>query len=198
MEKEEVVLGSSSIWRKEILQHMGYAFTTLHADIDERAFGDRRNGDAQELTRIVARAKQEALLPKIKRPSILITSDQVVVCQGIIREKPSHKRQMRAWLQSYRDFPADCVTTVCAFNTLTQRGASVIDQARIWMHKLTDSVIEQLVGETTLFSCAGAIAVGYPMFDKYVKDIEGAEDSVKGLPANLTEVLIESLRKKRS
>ena len=37
---------------------------------------------------MIANAKADALLSKVTEPSILITSDQVIVCNGVIREKP--------------------------------------------------------------------------------------------------------------
>ena len=47
-----------------------------------------RDPNPKQLTLKIARAKAEALLEKVKQPAILITSDQVIVCAGEIREKP--------------------------------------------------------------------------------------------------------------
>ncbi len=55
----EIVLGSSSKWRKEVLRSMGYTFTTMSPDIDEKAI---RDADPHILTLKIARAKAEALL----------------------------------------------------------------------------------------------------------------------------------------
>ena len=79
----KIILGSQSAGRKKVLEGMGYEFETMSADIDERAI---RLEDPVKLTLALAVAKSEALLPKIKNDEgvILITSDQVVVCNGKI------------------------------------------------------------------------------------------------------------------
>ena len=99
MQSLPIILGSSSIWRKQVLTNLGYKFTTMSPDIDEKAIRYNwryyftvltlfRDPDPTKLTLMIANAKADALLSKVTEPSILITSDQVIVCNGVIREKP--------------------------------------------------------------------------------------------------------------
>jgi septum formation protein len=58
----QIVLGSSSKWRKEVLQKLGYDFICMSPDIDEKAI---RHPDPKEMTLMIAKAKAQALLPKV-------------------------------------------------------------------------------------------------------------------------------------
>ena len=62
MEGYQIILGSSSRWRKDILEKMGYEFTCMSPDIDEKAI---RHEDPKEMTLMIARAKGKALLDKV-------------------------------------------------------------------------------------------------------------------------------------
>nr|GEV72117.1 maf-like protein isoform X1 [Tanacetum cinerariifolium] len=77
----DIILGSSSIARRKILAEMGYEFTLMSADIDEKAI---RTEKPEELVMALAKAKADAIVSKLQlggehekdaKPSILIASD---------------------------------------------------------------------------------------------------------------------------
>ena len=111
-----IILGSQSFGRKQMLHEMGIFFETIAPYIDEKSI---RSDDPEELTLLLARAKAEALLPQIANPALLITSDQVTLCAGEIREKPESLDQARIFLRSYSRYPAETVTSVVVTNTQT-------------------------------------------------------------------------------
>ena len=82
-----IILGSSSIYRSQILASLGYSFTTMLPIIDKETIKDP---DPTKLSLMIANAKAESLLSKIPEPSILITASQVIACNGEIREKPKN------------------------------------------------------------------------------------------------------------
>ena len=112
----KIILGSSSPARKNVLEKLGYTFEIMAADIDERAI---RDADPRKLTSKLANAKALALLEKIKFPALLITADQVVNCNGVIREKPETPQEARDFLKSYEKFPAETVNTVVVTDTVS-------------------------------------------------------------------------------
>ncbi|KAJ0961341.1 hypothetical protein J5N97_000603 [Dioscorea zingiberensis] len=94
----KIILGSSSSTRKQILAEMGYDFTIMTADIDEKEI---RSENPEELVVALAQAKADAIISRLQigdfrekdaEPTLLITADQVVVHGGVIREKPSDAR----------------------------------------------------------------------------------------------------------
>jgi len=67
-----LVLGSSSRWRRQVLSRTGLPFAVAVADIDEAAvttpggaLGDRARSDPTQLSQAIARAKADALLPRV-------------------------------------------------------------------------------------------------------------------------------------
>ncbi|MDO8663867.1 MAG: Maf family protein [Candidatus Wildermuthbacteria bacterium] len=202
----KIILGSASKWRKDILTRMGYEFveTSSHltsrpgdqsstfevmaADIDEKAV---RFSDPQKLVLALANAKADALLPKIKEEVILITSDQVDVCNGEIREKPKDAEQAREFLRSYNKYPVEAVTAVVAVNTANQKRKEGVDIAKVWLRPFSEKKIEELVADGCVFSCAGGYCIAHPLFKDCVEKIEGEFESVVGLPKKLTWKLIQ-------
>lgn len=51
--------------------------------------------------------------------ALVITSDQVIVYQGQIREKPEDEAQAREFLRSYEHHPAEAIVGVAVTNTKT-------------------------------------------------------------------------------
>ncbi|MBI2409924.1 Maf family protein [Candidatus Kaiserbacteria bacterium] len=94
----KIILGSSSKYRKRVLEENGYKFGIMIPDIDEKKI---RTEDPYELPLMIAEAKAAALIPKIPDPALLITSDQIVVCDRQVYEKPQTEEEARSFLQKY-------------------------------------------------------------------------------------------------
>lgn len=186
----KIILGSGSAYRRKAMTDMGYDFEVVTADIDEKAI---RHEDPAVLTLALAKAKAEAIMPKLSESAILITSDQVVACDGVIREKPVDEAQAREFLASYATHPAETVSAVMATNTATGRQESGVDGAKIYFKPLPESVIDALIADGDVFTKAGGFAAEDPLLAPYVDRIEGTLDSIGGLPKALTRQLIDKV-----
>lgn len=186
----KIILGSQSKGRSRVLKSMGYQFETMTPNIDEKVI---RFDDPQKLTLALANAKANALLPKIIGPAILITSDQVIAWNGKILEKPKNKNEAREFLMGYMTHPPETVTAVVAVNTATQERRSGVDMAKVTFRKISESVIDEIIKESDIFSLAGGFSVEDPKLSDYIAKIDGAVDSVIGLPKELTERLIKQV-----
>jgi len=184
----KIVLGSSSRWRKEVLTKMGFTnFITMSPDIDEKAI---RDPDPRQLTLKIARAKAQALIPKLQQQDcILITSDQVVTWNGEIREKPTDPNQCREFLRSYRYHPAECVTAVCVYNTVTKQSFEGVDIAKQHFHPIPEDAIDGLIAQGDVMYCCGGFTIEH--MEPFLKELEGEVETVTGLPKTLTFKLIE-------
>ena len=60
----KLILGSSSIYRKNILEREGYIFDVISPDVDERAI---QVDNLYERPLVLARAKADAILKKIEK-----------------------------------------------------------------------------------------------------------------------------------
>ncbi len=183
----KIILGSQSLSRAKILQDMEYAFDTMSADIDEKAIRDQ---DPYKLTLALAHAKADALVKRISEPALIITSDQVAVCNGTIREKPTNTAEAEAFLHSYSHHPAETITSVVVTNTETGKRFEGTDHAAVWFRFLPNDVIKQLIDEGDVFRCAGWFSVEGPLLKKYRERVEGTIDSIMGLPKHLVKELL--------
>ncbi|KAL9247453.1 hypothetical protein vseg_020884 [Gypsophila vaccaria] len=77
----KIILGSKSVARRKILEEMGYAFTIMTADIDEKAI---RKEQPEDLVMALAEAKADAIISKLQipdkqvndhEPTLLISAD---------------------------------------------------------------------------------------------------------------------------
>jgi septum formation protein len=188
----KIILGSQSKGRKRILEEMGYEFEVMPSYIDEKTIRLENSG---ELTLALANAKANALVAKINEPALLITSDQVVVCNGEIREKPEDAEEARYFLKTYNDYPAETVTAVVVTNLATKKRQQGVDTAKIYFIPFSDDEIEKLIEIGDVFRIAGGFTAQGDFWSDHVKNIDGAIDSVIGLPKELTEKLINEALK---
>jgi len=196
----KIILGSASAARQSILREMGFNFTVMIADIDERAI---RRENPEDLVIALAEAKAEAIISKIanlksgseisSEPLLLITADQVVVHEGVIREKPSSEEEARLFIKGYSRAPACTVGSVMVTNLKTGLKKGGWDKAEVYFHPIPDDVVESLIKEGTVFKVAGGLLVEHPLTSPLVEAMVGSIDSVMGLPKDLTRALINEV-----
>lgn len=111
-----VVLGSKSFTRKLLLGELGVPFECVPADIDEKAI---RDPDPEVLVMKLANAKADALAARPAfapseggQNTLLLTSDQVVVFEGQIREKPESADEAREFIRGYGRSPCRTVGAI--------------------------------------------------------------------------------------
>ncbi|KAL4649972.1 hypothetical protein ACB092_01G052200 [Castanea dentata] len=193
----KIILGSSSIARRKILAEMGYEFTIMTADIDEKCI---RKEKPEDLVMALAEAKADAILSKLQTISnqekddeqkILIAADTVVVYEGVVREKPSSKEEARQFLKDYSGSHAATVGSVLVTNLKTGFRKGEWDRVEIYFHTIPDGTIEKLIEEGTVLYVAGGLIIEHPLILPFVKQVVGTTDSVMGLPKALTEKLIK-------
>ena len=191
-----LVLGSSSQWRRSLFfQHFAESSTArfMSPDIDEKAI---RHRDPETLTLLIANAKADALVQAILSddPSancLLICMDQVVVCEGEIREKPQDEAEVRRYLASYSaGSAAQCVNGVCVHNLQTGRRVATNALASVRFAPLPTSVVDAAILDGKIFTSAGAFAIEHPLFSPYVADIDGTRDVIQGLPVAALRALL--------
>lgn len=186
----KLILGSKSIGRRTVLLNAGYEFDILTSEIDEKSI---RSDNYEQLPLLLARAKSDDLIPRIQESAILITSDQVVICNGELREKPESKEQAYEYLMSYSKYPAQTNTAVVVVNTKTGKKTEGLSIAKVFFNKIPEEIISKLIGEGNILHAAGGFIVENPLLSEYVKRIDGEVSRVTGLPLTLTKKLIQEV-----
>ncbi|KAI3900988.1 hypothetical protein MKW92_010791 [Papaver armeniacum] len=192
----KIILGSSSKARREILTEMGYKFTILTADIDEKNI---RMEKPEKLVVALAEAKAVAIMSRLQlsdflekdaEPTLLITADTVVVYEGAIREKPTDKEEARQFLKDYSGGLAAVVGSVLVTNLKTGISKGGYDRVEVYFHDIPDEVIDNLIEEGTVLHVAGGLMLEHPLIWPFVETVMGATDSVMGLSKALVKQLI--------
>ncbi|PON40868.1 Maf-like protein [Parasponia andersonii] len=97
----KIILGSSSIARRKILAEMGYDFTIMTADIDEKSI---RKENPEDLVVTLAEAKADAIVSKLQtfdnqnkddKPTILIAADTSFAPKMAQRGAPTAPQMLR-------------------------------------------------------------------------------------------------------
>ncbi|MBI5134952.1 Maf family protein [Candidatus Uhrbacteria bacterium] len=184
-----LILGSQSTARRMVFQRAGFVFEVMRANIDEKTI---RSDDPKQLTLQLANAKADALVPKISKPSLLITADLVVVCNGKTYEKPETAQHVREFFRSYAVSPAKTVNTIVVTNTATGQRAYATHTATVWFKSIPGEVVEQVIATGDPFTHAGGLNIEHPLLKPFVDHIEGDNDSALGLSIRITKQLLNA------
>lgn len=187
----KIILGSASKGRQNVLKRMGYDFDIMSADIDERSI---RHDNPADLVLLIAQAKTNALLPNIKEPSILITSDQVILFNGQIREKPINEKQAIEYLGTSHLHPIETIGAVVVTNTQTGKSVSGTQRGKVYFKPLSEEVINAHIQNGGALRGAGGFIIDDPIFEPFIEKLEGGMDSVMGLDSELAEILIQQVK----
>ncbi len=188
----KLILGSSSKYKRSVLEKAGYQFEALNPDVDEFSI---RSDDYYKLPLLLARAKAQDLASKISEPALIIGSDIVVVCDGVLYEKPESEEQSRAWLKKYsQGYSADCPSGLCVINTETGKIVEGTYTASITFHPIPDEVMEDFIKNGDPYSKAGGFSVQLPFLKPYIKEMVGTTESMMGMPIHLLEDLLKQAK----
>ena len=188
----KIILGSSSPGRKKVMEELGLDFEVMSPDIDEKAI---RRDSPKELVMAIAQAKADALVVKIKEPSLLIVSDQVVLFKGKIREKPIDENEAKKFLLSYAHAPAETLGAVVVVDTETGKRVSGFQTAKVYFKLLPSIVIDKHIESGAALKGAGGFLLQDPLLKPYIDHIEGSIDSAAGLSKDLLKKLIKEINR---
>ena len=201
-----LILGTSSQFRRKFFQENFSDFLIndknleqfISPDIDEKAIRDK---DPEKLCQKIAVAKCDTILKdhqkKLPKDAIILTFDQVVVCNGELREKPTDESEARTFLKSYSEgSTAIALSGVVAHNTENGQRACLLDKVTVRFTEIPGHVIDHLVEDGEIFKASGSFTIGDRELGKYVKYLDGTLDAIEGLPIAALKKSVESVTEK--
>lgn len=192
----KIILGSSSSYRRRVMESLGLHYEVVSPDIDEKAI---RDDDPRALVCKIGAAKAAALRGRMPVGAIIITSDQVAEWGGTIREKPADAAEARRWLTEYVQQPVGFTASVVVTDTGSGRQLIGADTVQVAISPMSSESIERAIARGDILHCCGAFAIDDPDIEPYVVKIigEGTEqekrDSVVGLPTRLLRGFLHEL-----
>lgn len=173
-----LILASSSPFRRQILDKLQLDYNCISPDIDESAF----ENEAPE--RLVARLAVEKAkkIAETEHDSLIIGSDQVAVIEGEVLGKPHTHENAVKQLQKLSGHRVTFLTGLALVNSSTGGIQSETVPFDVVFRTLTDPMIEKYLQAEKPYNCAGSFkseALGIVLFDK----LEGEDpNTLMGLP----------------
>lgn len=147
-----LILGSTSRYRKELLERLRLPFSTVSPEVDESP----QAGEAPaELALRLALAKARAVAQRHPH-AVVIGSDQVADLAGEPLGKPGTHERAVIQLQRMRGQTVVFQTAVAVVRQDTEFAQSLLAQVQVRFRELTDAEIEAYLRAEQPYDCAGS------------------------------------------
>jgi 7-methyl-GTP pyrophosphatase len=185
----DLVLASTSPYRRALLERLGVPFRSLSPNVDEDTIKSA-NLDVRTLAERLARAKAESLC-QAEPQATLIGSDQVLSFGGRAFGKPGTEARAIETLTALAGTTHQLITAIAVWHA--GHVLSHTDIATLTMRPLTREEIARYVSADQPLDCAGAYkleAMGITLFER----IESADHTaVTGLPLIALTTILRQL-----
>ena len=159
-----LVLASTSIYRRILLDRFGLPFTVAGPDVDE---SPRPGEPPQALAERLALAKAEAVLAGVGDDTWVIGSDQIAELDGRPLGKPGNHGAAVAQLRSMSSREVRFLTALCLAGPNGRR-LQALDITTVRFRALRIDEIERYVDREQPLDCAGSVkseGLGIALFD---------------------------------
>ncbi len=169
MPPAELVLASTSSYRRELLLRLQIPFSTAAPGIDESPSPHQTPLEyAQRL------ALEKATAVAASRPeATVIGSDQVAVCKGELLGKPGGAERCREQLRWLSAAAATFYTAVAVLQLGRGQTLQFVDTTTVYFRALSEPEIERYIAAEQPFNCAGGFrceALGIALFARVVSE----------------------------
>ena len=148
----QLILASSSIYRRELLERLQLPFAIVSPEVDETPLPDEAPEDtalrlAQEKARKVGQSHQQALI---------IGCDQVATQDGLQLGKPLIHDNAVKQLRMMRGRSVTFHSALCLYNARTDRMQAEVVPYVVEFRNLSDAQIENYLHKEQPYHCAGS------------------------------------------
>ena len=189
LDKRVIVLASASPRRRELLNAMGFQFTTMVPDVDETIdTGQTAEENAQRL----AQRKAEAVAKRLKGQELVIAADTLVAKGDEIIGKPVDREDAKRILHKLSGSSHAVVTGVAIVDRAMGQALAATDRTDVDMLPLSGEDIDEYVASGEADGKAGAYAI-QETADRFVHSLRGSLSNVIGLPVELLRRMLTEL-----
>jgi len=167
MLKKNVVLASTSPFRKSILEKLNIPFQCATPCIDETPLN---NESSIALVERLAIEKAKAV-SEAHPNSLIIGSDQVALCNGEILGKPHNFENGVTQLRKFSGKVVTFYTGLCVYDSRNQKKVSIVEPFNVHFNSLSQQDIENYLHAEKPYNCAGSFkseGLGICLFEKLV------------------------------
>lgn len=186
MNKQSLVLASSSPFRKELLSRLQLEFQTFSPEVDETPL---LNEPPEQLAVRLAELKAGALVQRFPR-HLIIGSDQVAWLDDQQLGKPGNRDRTIRQLMAMAGRSIVFYTSVCVLDSASGDSKVELDISKVYFRDLNQSQIEAYVDKDQPYNCAGGFkseSLGIALCERFESEDPNA---IIGLPLiRLTQLL---------
>ncbi len=160
-----IVLGSTSLYRAELLRRLLPEFEQATPDTDESPLPNEAPA-ARALRLAIAKAEAVA---RMSSGALVIGSDQVAEIDGVVLHKPGRVEEARAQLAASSGRTANFHTALCLLDTRNGQRQTHVDHTRVRFRELQPAEIERYIEREQPLNCAGSFkceALGISLFEE--------------------------------
>ena len=165
----EIVLASSSSYRKALIARLGLDCKFLAPDIDEAAL--QAEAPVATATRLAqAKARKIAL---VKPTALIIGSDQVALLDDVVLGKPGTHAAAFRQLQAMSGKTTVFHTAISLYDAASDEMQCANVPTTVCMRELSDEAIERYLRQDQPYDCAGSAkieALGIALVEKVESD----------------------------
>lgn len=183
----EIILGSQSPRRRELMAGLDLPFTAINIDADETYPSELQAGD---IPYYISRAKARAYETKLKPNQLLITADTIVWLDGHMLGKPHDANDAFTMLRalSGKTHQVYTAVTFASLEISTSRDleiSTVVDKTDVTFADLSDEEIHHYLQKYRPFDKAGAYGVQEWIGYIACTQMKGSYFNVMGFPVHL-------------
>jgi septum formation protein len=187
--KFQLILGSQSPRRKELLQWTFIPFKIVTSDIEE--VSDKT--DVAELVQDLAYQKAKHVYDKViseYHNPVVLGADTIVVLGDEVLGKPKDREEAQNTLLKLMGKSHDVLTGVCLFH---QGGVETFyDKTKVYFDEISDELLELYLDTGESMDKAGSYGIQGAALG-FIGRLEGSYSNVVGLPVNLVLKKIKSV-----
>lgn len=184
----KLVLASGSPRRKELLGGLNIPFEVWPTEHDDESFPS--DMDVNMIPQYLARKKSLPFTSKLGSSTILITSDTIVVCNGLVLGKPADIAEAKGMLKLLSGNMHTVVTGVCISSG--SRSTTFQSSTNVYFRNLSTNEIDYYIEHYSPLDKAGAYGIQEWIGYAGIERIEGSYFNVMGLPVQRLYVELAS------
>ena len=177
LKKYNVILGSASPRRKELLSALGIKFSIKETHQEEYYPASLKG---KEVAEFIAKQKASTISKKLSKNYLLITADTIVIKDNNILHKPKDTNNASKLLTHISGDTHQVITGVCIKSDKKQEIFSSITE--VTFHKLSEYEITYYIEKFKPFDKAGSYGIQEWIGYIGVARINGSYNNVVGLP----------------
>ncbi len=186
--KRKIILASTSIKRKELLEKTGLKFEVVSSDYVEDMTLPL---PPDKLVKFLSKGKAKSVAPKYKN-AIIVSADTIACFKSKIFGKPYIKKKAFEMLNQLSGHTLSAFT---GFTIIDTKNGNIISKAvetKLTFKKLSPKMIKEYIKNGKPLKYAGAFTLRDIEARGFIQKIEGDADNVIGLPV---DTVMKTLKK---